>query len=288
MDEPVKILCVDDERNVLKSLNRLFVDDDYEILLADSGAEGLEILAGEKGVQLVISDYRMPEMNGVDFLKKVCEGWPDTIRIVLSGYADTASIVAAINEGQIYKFIPKPWNDDELRLNIAKALETYHLAKQNRELTRELAIFNEKLHAANEELQAANEHLEELNNNLEQLVEERTAEIHFQVLVLRRGQHILDSLPIGVLGLDNDGMIVQCNEEAGDILFAGMNSPPVGMQAEDILRPELIEIITAIESKKEDGGSFQLDGKSIRIRGKLLRKNEEKEGVILVLNSGEF
>lgn len=135
MDESVKILCVDDEPNVLKALNRLFMDEDYEIFSAASGEEGLALLAEQWDIQVVISDYRMPGMNGVDFLKAVHDGWPDTIRIVLSGYADTASVVAAINEGQIYKFIGKPWNDDELKATISQAIESYGLERKNQALT---------------------------------------------------------------------------------------------------------------------------------------------------------
>src|SRR5208282_108119 len=94
MSEQIRILFVDDERNVLRSLERTFLDEDYEILTASSGAEGLSVLKSVSQVQVVISDYRMPEMTGVEFLREVCKGWPDTVRIVLSGYADTASIVS--------------------------------------------------------------------------------------------------------------------------------------------------------------------------------------------------
>ncbi len=130
MEEQIRILLVDDERNVLRSLQRTFLDEDYEILTACSGSEGLSILESVSPVQVIISDYRMPEMNGVDFLREVCKKWPDTVRIVLSGYADTVSIVSAINDGEIYKFIPKPWNDDELKVAIANALERYYLNQE--------------------------------------------------------------------------------------------------------------------------------------------------------------
>ena len=123
----IKILCVDDERNVLRALERIFLDDDYEIILAGSGDEGLKIMEEEGPFQVVVSDYRMPVMNGVEFLKAVYERWPETVRIVLSGYADAGAIVAAINEGHIYRFIPKPWNDDELRVTIQNCLERYRM-----------------------------------------------------------------------------------------------------------------------------------------------------------------
>jgi len=193
MDEPVKILCVDDELNVLKALTRLFMDEDYEIFTAPSGVEGLAVLAEHWDIQVVISDYRMPDMNGVDFLKAVYEGWPHTIRIVLSGYADTASVVAAINEGQIYKFIGKPWDDEALKATIAQAIEYYGLEKKNQELTR-------KLQDSNAELQMHNE-------ALEKLVVDRTAELVYQNQMLQQGQQILDNLPEAAVGIDGSGLL---------------------------------------------------------------------------------
>jgi two-component system NtrC family sensor kinase len=153
MDEQVKILFVDDERNVLRALERLFLDDEYEIITALSGEEGLHLLKSEQPVQIVISDYRMPGMNGVEFLREVCRSWPDTVRIVLSGYADTAAVVNAINEGEIFRFIPKPWNNNELKMTIVNALEHYCLQQYNSELMKRLAESNAKLQAMNENLE---------------------------------------------------------------------------------------------------------------------------------------
>ncbi|MBZ0157353.1 MAG: response regulator [Alphaproteobacteria bacterium] len=186
MRERVKILCVDDDGNVLKSIRRLFLDDDYTILTAPSGEEGLRVLRDEMPVPLVISDYRMPGMNGVEFLKEVCREWPDTVRVVLSGYADTSAVVTAINEGQIYKFIPKPWNDDELRITVANALERYFLQQRNAQLAGEL---KEK-----------NAVLRELNEGLERLVEERTAELK------RVQQQLLQSEKMSSLGVLSAGI----------------------------------------------------------------------------------
>lgn len=154
MGESIKLLCVDDERNVLRALERIFMDDDYEVLTAASGEEGLVLFAANPDIQVVISDYRMPGMNGVEFFRQVCEKYPDTVRIVLSGYADTAAVVSAINEGQIYKFVSKPWSDEELRQTVAKAVESFALHHQNQELAnelddlkRELALLKERLAA---------------------------------------------------------------------------------------------------------------------------------------------
>lgn len=121
------------------------MDDDYEILTAISGEDGLAVLADNSDVQVVVSDFRMPGMNGVEFLRQVCEKYPETVRIVLSGYADTGAVVAAINEGQIYKFVSKPWSDEELRQTVAKAVEAFSLHRQNRALAAELETLKREM-----------------------------------------------------------------------------------------------------------------------------------------------
>ncbi len=225
----IAILCVDDEKNVLRSLERIFFDEDYTILTADSGKEGLEIL-GKEQCQVVISDYRMPEMNGVDFLRDVCNKWPDTVRIVLSGYADVASIVSAINEGEIYKFIPKPWNDDELKVTIANAIERYNLHRENKKLTGELLDNNKKL--------------EELNKNLEKRVGEKAADLLIQNRALRISQEILNIVPIGIVGVDNSGTVVQINNYAKKLLNKD-NTGMLGEQADLFLCEHTTKLMEA-------------------------------------------
>lgn len=191
--EQVKILCVDDETNVLRALERIFLDDDYEIVIADSGDNGLKMLEESGPFQVVISDYRMPVMNGVEFLKKVYGRWPETVRIVLSGYADVGAIVAAINEGHIYRFIPKPWNDDELRVTIQNCLERYFLRKKNQDLLEQLAAANQAL---------------------EEKVERRTEQLELRNRALEFSQNLLGNLPVGVVGIDESGMVAYCNDIA--------------------------------------------------------------------------
>ena len=205
MSEPFKILFVDDEANVLKSLRRLFLDEeDYDILTASSGREGLEIIEENQDILVIVSDYRMPEMTGVEFLAEATQLLPHSIRIVLSGYADTAAVVEAINIGHIYKFIPKPWDDDQLRIDIHNAVETVLLDKKNHQLSHEL--------------EQRNEELKTLNAGLEKQVKKRTESLRLRSQVLQLAQEILDSLPIAVLGIDLEDQIVQINQQGIDLL----------------------------------------------------------------------
>ena len=118
--QPATLLCVDDEANILSALKRLFRPHGYRVLTALSGEQGLKLL-GETGVDLVISDMRMPEMDGASFLEQVRQRWPDTMRILLTGYSDITSTIAAVNRGEIYRYIAKPWLDDDVLLAVRQA-----------------------------------------------------------------------------------------------------------------------------------------------------------------------
>lgn len=271
MQELVRILCVDDEANVLKALQRVFMDDDYEVITATSADEGLEMLRNEFPAQIIISDYRMPGLNGVDFLKEVYSHWPDTVRIVLSGYADTAAVVSAINEGHIYKFIPKPWNDDELKVTIANAVERYFLHKKNVQLMESLAETNEELQL--------------LNENLEMLVSERTSELTFQNRALTYSQSILDSLPVAIVGLDSNGLVVQCNRR-GVSLFGVAEGGVIGADRRTLLPDEANRFVEEVMDKGEMSGRMSIFGYDIKARGALM-KQEGQEGIVLMLDYGE-
>jgi response regulator RpfG family c-di-GMP phosphodiesterase len=145
MMETFRLLFVDDEENVLQSLKRVFLDADYSIQTSTSGQEGLSILEAGPPIHVVVSDYRMPRMNGVEFLSMVARKWPDTVRIVLSGYADTPAVIGAINEGGIYKFISKPWNDDELRVAVANAATLYFLQRRIAELMHQVKFKDDEI-----------------------------------------------------------------------------------------------------------------------------------------------
>jgi DNA-binding NtrC family response regulator len=114
------LLLLDDEENILRALARLLRRDGYKILMATRAQDAFELLA-KHDVQVIISDQRMPEMSGTEFLSRVKDLYPHTIRIVLSGYTDLKSVTDAINKGAIYKFLTKPWDDEQLRQNISQA-----------------------------------------------------------------------------------------------------------------------------------------------------------------------
>jgi len=141
------ILVVDDEDAILESLE-LTLGSEYQIFTATSGERGLEILDREQ-IALVISDQVMPGMSGVEFLEEVIARNPRAIRMMLTGYSDMPSLIRAINEGRIYRYLPKPWEPDDLRINVKRALEVYELSNENVQLADALAEANDRLRAEN-------------------------------------------------------------------------------------------------------------------------------------------
>jgi Response regulator containing a CheY-like receiver domain and an HD-GYP domain len=176
MNQSATLLLVDDEVNVLKSLMRLLHAHNYRLLMAASGTEALALMAREP-VDLVISDMRMPHMDGAELLAKIRQQWPDTMRLLLTGHADMTQTVAAINQGEIYRYIAKPWHDDELLLIVAQALEQQKLKRENARLQQLTAEQNAALREA--------------NTTLEQKVAQRTAELSQLVSFLEMTQQEL-------------------------------------------------------------------------------------------------
>jgi len=132
-----KVMIVDDEDLGRNALERSLRKEDHELITAESAQQALEILEQDR-IDLIISDHLMPGMTGLEFLKLVKEKYPEIIRIILTGHADLDMVISAINEGEVYRFITKPWSNEELKLNI-------RLAFQNLELIRENQILREKV-----------------------------------------------------------------------------------------------------------------------------------------------
>ena len=149
-----KILIVDDEQGVLNAIQRLLHDECYEVLTASRGMAALELLRQYGPVQLIISDYRMPGMNGVELLQQVMQQWPDTRRVILSAYPDTDNLLAAVNEGRVHRFMVKPWDNDALKSIVREMLDEYRIIVDFRRDAEELVRNNRLLSRTNEHLSA--------------------------------------------------------------------------------------------------------------------------------------
>ncbi|MCV2359851.1 response regulator [Paucibacter sp. TC2R-5] len=160
------ILFVDDEPSILSALRRLFRPQGYKVLMAEGGAAGLALLELES-VDLVVSDMRMPEMDGVQFLEQVRQRWPAVVRVMLTGYADISSTIGAINRGEIHRYIAKPWDDQDILLSVSDGLTRSRLERENRQLVQLTQEQNLQLQSVNGQLNEANTQLQEVNGQLQ-------------------------------------------------------------------------------------------------------------------------
>ena len=261
MNQLPGLLLVDDEPNILASLKRLFRRDDYTVYIANSGAEGLEVLKNEN-IGVIVSDQRMPGMTGSEFLGLAKEIKPDTIRIILSGYTELSSITEAINRGAIYKFLTKPWDDDLLRTQVREAFRHYQLHDENIRLTGKLTETNLALSTINAELESR--------------VAQRTSEMMANLGVLKVKQEILDALPIGVLGFTHDGMLTTVNQFGMDLFGA---KAIISSFANEFLSGDLQTFIMSNDSEME----VFLNEQRFNIRKATLGKRSDSCGFIIVL-----
>lgn len=181
------VLCVDDEKIILKTLQRLFRSKSYQLLVANSGSEALQILK-KHSVNVIVSDMRMPEMDGSTLLKKVAVDYPGTYRIVLSGYADFESTVDAINLGKVHRFVNKPWDNADLVVAVERGLELVRLTKENAELKQKIEVQNTKL--------------KQINNTLEEKVELRTKQIKTSLLRNERNNKDCERMLFNFIGIN--------------------------------------------------------------------------------------
>lgn len=142
-NKKIKVLYIDDEINNLTAFKANFRKL-YDVFIADSAAEGRKILE-EFEIEIILTDQRMPEMTGVEFLESIIPDFPNPIRILLTGYTDMQALIDAVNKGQIYRYINKPWDEEELKMFINQAYELYTLRKENADLTKDLLRVNAQL-----------------------------------------------------------------------------------------------------------------------------------------------
>ena len=142
-NKKINILYVDDEVNNLISFKATFRIK-YNVFTAEGGEEAIKLLK-ENTINVIITDQRMPNMTGVEFLESILQDYPDPMRILLTGYADMNAVIDAVNKGKIFHYLTKPWNEDELDITINRAFEIYQKRIEEKELNDKLTISNEQL-----------------------------------------------------------------------------------------------------------------------------------------------
>ena len=227
---PHTVLCVDDEINVLNALKRLFRKEGYKLLTTSSGADALKLLQ-DNPVHMIISDQRMPEMSGTELMAKVKEFYPDVIRIILTGYTDVDTITESINQGHIYKFFLKPWNDQSLVLEIRQAMEQFDLVQTNK--------------ALHQTVLEQNKAFRQINDNLETLVKERTREVEIQNQALALSHAILENLPVPIIGVSTELMIVLINKAVHEVDIGIQIGRPVSDYISEDFEKKIIEVMTS-------------------------------------------
>ncbi|MDQ6735999.1 MAG: response regulator [Nitrospirota bacterium] len=226
-DQPY-ILCVDDEPGIVRAIRRILKAEPVNVLIAASGPEGLEILR-KQPVSLILTDYRMPEMNGIEFLEQAAPLCPDAFRMILTGYAEAHVLVEAVNRGQIYKILYKPFQEEDIKLTVRSGLEHHARNRENRALLEELGQRNKQLAILNQKLKTG--------------LEGTKADLTISSTALGMAQQLLNEIPAAVIGIEPSGQIVFANRLA-NIWFVPQTalriSSLVGAWTTDVL-PESIQ-----------------------------------------------
>lgn len=171
------VLFVDDEPSIISTIKRGLIDESFDKLYAESGAEALEILE-QNEVSVLVTDMRMPVMNGLELLSQVQEKYPDVVRIILTGYSQITTLISAINTGQVYRFLTKPWKfDSEFLPAIKQAIEYHSLIKERKNILKQLKSKNLELNKRNFEIQTLLEQVKRSNNQKNEILFHLTKEV---------------------------------------------------------------------------------------------------------------
>lgn len=237
MSQTKKMLLVDDEPNITRSIKRICRNRGYEIFIASSAAEALEIIAAEK-IQVVLSDQLMPQMTGSEMFERIQEKFTSVVRILLTGYTAIEGLTSAVNKGAVFRILFKPWDDDNLLKTIDDAFDYYFVKDHNKQLTKELT---------------------ELNSNLESKVAEKTREFTLHVKRLQLSQKLFELLPSFSIGISDDFYIVNANKKAHELL--GSNAL-IGQKIQQTLPDEIVELINSrVESDINDPAVKEIEYK---------------------------
>jgi len=257
------LLLVDDEENILSSMKRLLRREGYRLLTANSGEEGLEVLA-RNDVDVILSDQRMPGMTGVEFLRRAKELSPRSVRLVLSGYTELQSVTSAINEGAIYKFLTKPWDDDLLKENIAEAFRRKDMSDENQRLS--------------EEVKVANRELANANARLKSMLDQKQQQIQRDETALNVFQEVLQMLPWPLIGVDDDGMIATLNAQA-EVLFAPQGVL-LGVAARGVLPDGIVDALANCATEPDE---VCIDGQAYRVLCRTMGMSSASRGRVIIL-----
>jgi diguanylate cyclase (GGDEF)-like protein/PAS domain S-box-containing protein len=219
------LLLVDDEPNILAALKRQMRGTDCRILTAPGGQQGLELLESEP-VDVIVSDQRMPGMTGVEFLRIVKNSHPDTVRMVLSGFTELQSVTDAVNEGAIYKFLTKPWDDTQLRAHIEEAFRNKEMVDENRRLGLELRTANLGLASA--------------NRQLEDVLEQQREQIRRDGISLDIVREALLRVPMAIVALDEDRQVAYANLAARKLF--GKGDALLGSDADEVMPAAVVAL----------------------------------------------
>ena len=181
------VLFVDDEPNILRAIKRALFTMDITLLLAESGAKALELLEKNE-VHVVISDMKMPQMSGAELLEQVAINYPETFRVVLTGYADIESTIKAVNQGKIHRYLQKPWDNQELVAAVEEGLERVKLKAENERLQKLTRLQNKKL--------------KDVNSSLEQMVHKRTRQIKAALNKIEKHNLAMEQVLFNVISIN--------------------------------------------------------------------------------------
>lgn len=281
------ILLVDDEQSVLHALKRLLRREDYTILTAGSGDEALELLANsERPIGVVISDFRMPGMNGVELLTRVRVRYPDTFRIILSGYADAEVVQAAINEGWVYRFVSKPWDDEDLKAVIRASVQQYEAARVTQAVLERVSTLRNGMREVGKATDQMGPRAASASVEWVCPIEdcpERAA--------VGAWQEILNAIPAALLGVDCDELVVFANAQVQQV-FSLNRLAILGASASEVLPPDLVGILRLVVRSDCDGkrAVVSLHGRSFTVECVPLHGTEGKRrrgAILCALATGE-
>ncbi|HEY4065647.1 MAG TPA: EAL domain-containing protein [Burkholderiaceae bacterium] len=233
---PRTLLLVDDEDGVLASLRRMLRGAGYHIVTARHAEEALARLA-ESDIDVIVSDQGMPGMSGVELMHRVSALYPDTVRMILSGYGELQAITDALNDGAIHKFLTKPWDDERLREHIADAFRRKELADENRRLTHEVR-------GANRELARANQHQA-------LMLAQQREQLSLEEVRALNAQDLLEHLPTAILGVDAQGTIAFVNRQARALMRGAPSL--VGCDAAAVLPADWLRALRRADGRHHRG-----------------------------------